>query len=132
MFRLCPETGCRRNELLGFRVRDLAKSAYGWTATLDIGAKLGSKRSLPITHRWLENQSKNVRAFNPALGSTTEVFFTGHVLRHTAASLVATATTAFSSPNSWATPAWEQPATPPELPTTADRERAINSLPTDH
>ncbi|MEI6623300.1 MAG: site-specific integrase [Actinomycetes bacterium] len=125
VFRLCLETGCRRNELLGLRVRDLARSAYGWTATLDTGAKLGSKRSLPITadlaaalsrlgeerigpdwrkrpderllrnkrrqpitHRWLEDQSKKVRAFNPALGSTTEVFFTWHVLRHTAASLV--------------------------------------------
>lgn len=125
VFRLCLESGCRRNELLGLRVGNVARSAYGWTVTLDIGAKRASKRSLPITselaealqrmaaerigsnwadqptaqllrnrrhqpitHRWLETTAKRVRDYDPALGSTTEVFFTWHVLRHTAASLV--------------------------------------------
>lgn len=125
VFRLCLESGCRRNELLGLRVGNVAHSAYGWTVTLDLGAKRASKRSLPITsdladalqrmaeervgtdwakhpeapllrnkrrqpitHRWLETTAKKVRDFDPALGSTTEVYFTWHVLRHTAASLV--------------------------------------------
>lgn len=125
VFRLCLETGCRRNELLGLRVGSLGASAYGATITLDRGAKLASKRSLPITrnlssalgrlasvrigddwasqpeaalmrnkrnqpitHRWLELRAKEVREFDPALGSTAEVFFTWHVLRHTAAALV--------------------------------------------
>lgn len=125
VFRLCLETGCRRSELLGLKVASLGQSAYGATVTIDDGAKLASRRSLPITnnlaaalkrlgvqrigpswesqpqerllrnkrgqpisHRWLEQRAKEVRDFNPALGSTAEVFFTWHVLRHTAGSLV--------------------------------------------
>lgn len=125
VFRLFLETGCRRNELLGLAVESLRHSAYGWTITLDRGAKnksrrhlavtaelaealqrlaeerigsewrkqrnaplLRNKRRQPITHRWLEGQAKRVRDFDPALGSPTEVFFTWHVLRHTAAALV--------------------------------------------
>lgn len=125
IFRICLETGARRNELLGLKVRSLATSAYGPTLTLADGAKMSSRRSLPIStnleealhrvaaqrlgegwekkpeqpllrtrrgqpvsRRYLENLAKRVREFNPAIGSQAEVFFTWHVLRHTAGTLV--------------------------------------------
>lgn len=49
---------------------------------------LRNSRGTPITHRWLEYNAKKVREAVPELGSRTEVWFTWHLLRHTAAVLV--------------------------------------------
>lgn len=124
VFRICLETGTRRNELLGLTTQSMQTSAFGPTLHIAKGAKNSSVRSLPITdtlarhisematqrigedwstkdepllrnrrgqhitHRWLENQAARVRKFDPALGSTSELFFTWHLLRHTAATLI--------------------------------------------
>jgi integrase len=121
VFRIFLETGARRDELLGLRVRDLSTSGHGPTLTLAVGTKkysirhqpitddlaeqlhdmatkrigedlarrsndqlLRNLRKQPITHRWLEYRSKKIREAVPALGSTAEVWFTWHLLRHTA------------------------------------------------
>ncbi|MFN8214251.1 MAG: site-specific integrase [Candidatus Nanopelagicales bacterium] len=124
VFRICLETGARRNELLGLSTRSLTTSAYGPTIVIAKGAKNQSVRSLPITdtlaahigqmaeqrigpdwqkqdvpllrnkrgqhitHRWLEYQAVKVRRYDPALGSTSELYFTWHLLRHTAATMI--------------------------------------------
>lgn len=49
VFRVCLETGARRNELLGLTTRSLHGAAGEWVLVLDEGAKLSSKRDLPIT-----------------------------------------------------------------------------------
>lgn len=124
VFRLCLETGCRRNELLGLHTQSLRLTEYGYTLGLRVGAKNDSGRDLPITdvlahaigqlagtrigkdwqvervpllrnkrgqaitHRWLENAAARIRREEPTLGDPAVVFFTWHVLRHTAATLM--------------------------------------------
>lgn len=124
VFRTFLETGARRRELLGVRVRDLATTAAGPTLTLEVGTKAHSMRHQPITaelaaaletlattrvgdvatrgqepllrnlrgepigHRWLEYNARRVREQVPELGTTTEVWYTWHLLRHTAAVMV--------------------------------------------
>lgn len=70
----------------GIRDHAVARISPNWAEQKE--PLLRNKRGQAITHRWLERNAALVRQKEPALGSTTEIYFTWHLLRHTAGTLI--------------------------------------------